>query len=519
MNDMLMKLREQWKDLVYKAKVQFAKTFKRPLPKDPKAASTESGDTYEISLVPAVKTQLIRAQKIRNRVFFGCIVVSCAALGVVLVLFSIKSGQDIAMSNQDKRLGSLSEKINSYSELDSLITIQNQLDRHGKIIDNRQIISRAFGALGVMLPQGGDLVKLSELRVNLDTDLITMEGQTDAKVAPLIDYRVLEAFKKSVGLTKYDYGRYVDADGKEIPTQCIKESDPEGNAFRDGDSYYAWWDLTTPGCEGAKVGEFVNEDGSSAGDEELYHFSDNAEVETATVQVEVEQETTNEENGEDTAENESAENSNVEGIVGFEESLQDGLQQNTDETEAAKVMVDKEIPARVKIWRTPRFNEWYKEEKISLDGSIRDVEHFESACYKYNGVENTNNDGKTSVHWSSENDCYLAKDGLTITSSANGRDDSDNLVLRFTATTNYAEDFFVYANKHMMAIGPMGQNVTDSFVQISNMFAKEAQACAEDDLECLGNTENSGDSKDDKAATGTGANTNTNTKSNKKEGE
>ncbi len=150
MNDMLMKLREQWKDLVYRTKVQFAKMFKRPLPKDPKAASTESGDTYEISLVPAVKTQLIRAQKIRNRVFFACIVISCAALGVVLVLFSIKSGQDIAMSNQDKRLESLSEKINSYSELDSLITIQNQLDRHGEIIDNRQIISRAFGALGVM---------------------------------------------------------------------------------------------------------------------------------------------------------------------------------------------------------------------------------------------------------------------------------------------------------------------------------------------------------------------------------
>ena len=59
MNDMLMKLREQWKDFVYRTKVQFAKMFKRPLPKDPKAASTESGDTYEISLVPAVKTQLI----------------------------------------------------------------------------------------------------------------------------------------------------------------------------------------------------------------------------------------------------------------------------------------------------------------------------------------------------------------------------------------------------------------------------------------------------------------------------
>jgi len=493
MNDALAKMREQLKDLIYKIKVQFAKLFKRPLPKDPKAASTESGETYEISLVPAVKLQLIKAQKIRNRVFFGCIVVSCAALGVVLILFSIKSGQDIAMSNQDKRLESLSEKINSYSELDGLITIQNQLDRHSAIIDNRQMISRAFGALGVMLPQGGDLVKLSELRVNLDTDLITMEGQTDAKVDPLIDYRVLEAFKKSVGLTKYDYGRYVDAEGKEIPTQCIKESDAEGNAFRDGDSYYAWWDLTTPGCEGARVGEFTDD----SGDEILYHFSEDAEVETATVQVEVEQEnpaaTTGgtETNEAETSKTETGtEQNNVEGIVGFEESVTEGLQPNT-EVATTKVMVDKEIPVRVKIWRTPRFNKWYEEEKMSLDGTISDVEHFQSVCFAYSGTETTV-DNKSSVRWSSSNECYLAKDSLTITGSANGRDESDNLVLRFTATTTYDENFFIYANKHMMAIGPMGQNVTDSFVQISNMFAKEAQACAEDDLECLGDTENSG---------------------------
>lgn len=502
MNDALAKMRDQLKDLIYKIKVQFAKTFKRPLPKDPKAASTESGDTYEVSLVPVVKLQLIKAQKIRNRVLFSCIVISCAALGVVLILFSIKSGQDIAMSNQDKRLESLSEKINSYSELDGLITIQNQLNRHNEIIDNRQIISRAFGALGVMLPQGGDLVKLSELRVNLESDLITMEGQTDARVSPLIDYRVLEAFKKSVGLTKYDYGRYVDANGKEIPAQCIKESDAEGNAFRDGDSYYAWWDLTVPGCEGVSLGSFTDDKDSESinqavNDGELYRYSDDAEVETATVQVEVEQktpaETSSETSGEapEEATEEGAEQtSEVEGIVGFEESIEDGLQPNTEVT-TTKVTVDKEVPARVKIWRTPRFKEWYEDGKISLDGSISDVEHFQSVCFKYSGTETTE-DEKNNVRWSSTNDCYLAKDGLTITSSANGRDDSENLVLRFTATTTYDENFFIYANKHMMAIGPMGQNVTDSFVQISSMFAKEAQACAEDDLECLGNTENSG---------------------------
>lgn len=71
------------------------------------------------------------------------------------------------------------------------------------------------------------------------------------------------------------------------------------------------------------------------------------------------------------------------------------------------------------------------------------------------------------------------------------------MVLRFTASVNFAEEFFSFSNKHMIAIGPMGQNVTDSFVQIGGMFTKATQACAEDDPECLNNTGNNGGREND----------------------
>lgn len=493
MNDAIAKIKDQFQDFVYKSKVQLAKLFKRPMPKDPKAASTESGTTYEINLVPAVKYQLIKAQKVRNRVLFSCIVISCTALGVILVLFSIKSGQDIAMSSQDRRLEKLSEKLNSYSELDSLLTIQNQLDRYNKIIENRRAIPRIFGAVGVMLPQIGGTVQLSELRVDVDTNIVTMEGQADANTEPLIDYRVLEAFKKAVGLTKYDYGRYVDADGNEIPTQCIKESNGEGSALREGDSYYAWWDLTIPGCEATRVGDSDNNDSSDSNNEIPFRFSKDAEVEIGTIQVEEEvkvESTESEDN-----------NGNIDGIVSFEESLENDLQSGTNEVAVEKVLVDKEVPVRVKIWRTPRFNSWYKSENMSLDGSISNIEHFQSACYKYNGTEVISN-GRESVRWASTNDCLLAEDGLEITGSSNGRNSDDNLVLRFSATATLADNFFSFRNKHMIAIGPMAQNVTDSFLQVGSMFTQEARACDPDDLECLGDTTNSGGDSSDKNSTG-----------------
>ena len=72
------------------------------------ASSTQSGSVintnvktnYEINLVPEVKMQMIKAQKMRNLVLFICIVVSSVAVGAVVVLFGIKSGQDIAISSQ-----------------------------------------------------------------------------------------------------------------------------------------------------------------------------------------------------------------------------------------------------------------------------------------------------------------------------------------------------------------------------------------------------------------------------------
>ena len=46
----------------------------------------------------------------------------------------------------------------------------------------------------------------------------------------------------------------------------------------------------------------------------------------------------------------------------------------------------------------------------------------------------------------------------------------------------------------MMALGPMGQNVTDSYVQIGGMFTQAARECAEGDTECLTNANNAGGS-------------------------
>ncbi len=451
-------------------KVRAKLTGKPVTPKNP--LITTVATQYEINLVPEVKAQMIRAQKLRNLVLFICIMVSVVSVGAVLILFGIKSGQDIAMASQDKKLETLSEKLTGYEEIGDLVTIQSQLARLDDISKNKALLSRVFGALKATLPTGGDQVQFSELRVDLDTSVIRMEAQADAVIAPLIDYRVLESFKKGVALTKYDYGRFVDANDKKIPTWCVHEADENGNAYMEGENYYAWWDLTAEGCaalskdatvpENSKVEFFYNPGSEVEQVEKVYTLED---LQNNGFEVEVSPE------GEVTISDESLEpRQNDEGIT---------------------VYARQEV-TRVKIWRTPQFTKWNNAGWMNFDGSISGVEHFESSCIQYSGATQPGTEGGTK--WTSTNECMLVPDGLTVSSSSNGRDESDNLVLKFTASMKLDPKFFVFRNKHMIAIGPMGQNVTDSYVQIGGMFTQEARECDENDAECLTNSTNTGGS-------------------------
>ena len=75
---------------------------------------------------------------------------------------------------------------------------------------------------------------MSALDINLEESTMNIEGQANAGPnTDGIDYRVLEAFTKQVGLMKYDYGRYVDKNGDEIPTMCIDEANDQGVPFTD----------------------------------------------------------------------------------------------------------------------------------------------------------------------------------------------------------------------------------------------------------------------------------------------
>lgn len=374
---------------------------------------------FEINLVPDVKAEMIRAQKKRNIVFFTSAVVSAIAAGLVVLLLGVKVGQDVRIGAQDAQLKLMSDTIEKYDGLEELLTVQKQLSDLQTITANKKMLSRVFTALHSIVnsTENGDEVKISSLDVNLEASELSFDGQANAgSTTDGIDYRVLESFTKTIGLMKYDYGRYVDSQGNEIPTMCIFESGNNGVSYQDDKGIFAFWKKGAEGCDPTRVDTSDDDDGYG-------RF-----VITSAKQLD--------------------------DIV---------LPSDCDGADGSDVVC---------IRRTPQFTTWYKSNLMELDGTISGIEHFASQCITYSGTEENN-----TVKWSSENSCDMSPEGVDIITSTNGKASGGELVLMFSAVLHMNPKVFSFTNKHMITITPTGrQNVTDSFMQVGDMFAEKAVA-------------------------------------------
>lgn len=372
----------------------------------------------EINLVPDIKGEMIRTLKLRNYIFFLCIIIAAASVGITLLTGIILGGQQIAVDSKKATIEDMSAKVNSYSDLSDFLTIKDQLGNLNTLTSDKNVLSRTFNVLAAMIPTGADTITISELNVNLEDNQPTfmLEAQANAGSEPFIDYNVLDSFKKSMEYLRYDYGNYVDKDGNTIPAYCMIETGTDGAIFRnESKDIYAYWTINSDGCN-------PDEDGKTDG-----YSMENYE-------------------GQDV----------------------------------------------VRVWRTPQFNEWYKENpkddepQISLDGTISNVPHFESACITYSGDDSANS---SKPKWTNTNEeCKIVPnglDGIVINESSNGRGPDDELVLRFSATISLAPEVYKFNNYHMMAIAPTGRrNVTDSYVQVQAMFGERAADCEDGDAVC-----------------------------------
>ena len=403
---------------------------------------------FEISLVPDVKGELIRKLKIRNLIFLICIIVSAACIGVLLILSGITAGQGASLAAQDTEMACRSDgnvksgkcdakfgtAVMKFENMSELMTIQDQMKNLSSLNTNKIKISRIFGILDVIftgkkdnLAPDEDIVYINEVTADMNDGVLVFDAIGES--GNNIGYRSLESFKKNVARTYFDYGNYMRTDKEsgeevEIPSFCIDEYTDERGIM------YGVYHQGKPGCEAPMVEE--------------------VEEEVAPVE------------GESTDDEATA---SVDAYVDVEESDSDD---ETDTDGEKKEKVEKKDIYIRRTYNNVSDREEYKKgnDRFKRDENEENIKgyYFRSQCLQYDEDGNFDEDSTLDT-------CPLITEEPYVGNSGYGMDEeSGKMLLSFNASLTLKKEIFMAQNKHILVVSPKRQNVTDSYVQVKDMF-------------------------------------------------
>jgi len=153
----------------------------------------------EINLVPDVKQELIRAQRVRTSIISLAILVGIVAVGIVVLLafwvFAVQTARSVLSDNTIK---SESQKLSSVQDVSNTLTIQNQLSKLSQMHNAKSIDSRIFDILTTINPAAPNDVAITNL--SLDSAATTVKIEAQAK-----SYSALEVFKKTINGTSFEF--------------------------------------------------------------------------------------------------------------------------------------------------------------------------------------------------------------------------------------------------------------------------------------------------------------------------
>lgn len=153
----------------------------------------------EINLIPDVKQELIKAQRMRTAVISGSIIASIAAGSVVALLLLYVFGVQTVRGNiLDGEIKDGAAKLSQVEDLSKILTIQNQLTKISSISKDKNMDSRIFDLISAVTPSGENSVQFSQITVDNTEGIIVLEGQTAG-------YSSMEVFKKTLSGATLEY--------------------------------------------------------------------------------------------------------------------------------------------------------------------------------------------------------------------------------------------------------------------------------------------------------------------------
>lgn len=146
----------------------------------------------QINLVPDIKQEMLRAQRMRNLTISFSILVGIVAVSAVAALGLVLGAQAVTEAVTAGQINSEYKKLASTKDIDNTLTIQNQLDTISGINDKRTVDSRLLDVLAAINPAAPNDVKLSKVTLDPTQSTLTLEGSAVG------GYTATDTFRKTI---------------------------------------------------------------------------------------------------------------------------------------------------------------------------------------------------------------------------------------------------------------------------------------------------------------------------------
>lgn len=167
----------------------------------------------QVNLIPDVKHEYLRAQKLRNSVISIAILAVAASIALVVLLGAILGGQRVTEAVTESTIKSEYKKLRETESVDNLVTIQHQLSNISSVNNKKLISSRLFDVLSAINPAPPDDIRLSTVSFDPSTSTLSLEGSGNFTSADI--------FTKTILNTQIEYTEDGVSGAKPLTTEVI----------------------------------------------------------------------------------------------------------------------------------------------------------------------------------------------------------------------------------------------------------------------------------------------------------
>jgi len=140
----------------------------------------------QFNLLPDIKLQYLRIQKIKHLVVVGSVLVSACALVIFgLLVAYVDFAQAIQLNNLNTNIASSSKQLSNNPDLSSILTIQNQIQTLPSLESQNPVASRVYQDLLQVTPNNAQISSFTitftpATSTNTAADSIDIEGSADS---------------------------------------------------------------------------------------------------------------------------------------------------------------------------------------------------------------------------------------------------------------------------------------------------------------------------------------------------